>query len=110
MGSLLSSPICESLSTSTIQELFLLAKESKDQQIKEYSAWAVSFLREKCWSKELQNINPQGSANDTALPSQNFAEDSLVFRLCLWLRDTDFNKVNPKINIFLWVFLLGFLY
>ncbi|XP_020268990.1 protein RST1 isoform X2 [Asparagus officinalis] len=98
MGSLLSSPICESLSTSTIQELFLLAKESKDQQIKEYSAWAVSFLREKCWSKELQNINPQGSVNDTALPSQNFAEDSLVFKLCLWLRDTDFNKPDKVLR------------
>lgn len=97
MGSLLSSPIWESLATSIIQELFLLAKESRDQQIKQYSAWAISFLREKWWSKELQNINSQVGSTYPNVSSQNFAEDSLVMKLCLWLGDVDVTKVNSKL-------------
>jgi len=68
-----------------------VAKESKDQQIKQYSAWTISFLREK-WSKELQNINSESAQ------SQSFAEDSLVSKLCLWLRDIDVNKVNYHVT------------
>ncbi|XP_038982948.1 protein RST1 isoform X2 [Phoenix dactylifera] len=94
-GPILSSPVCETLSTSMVQEMFLVAKNSKDQHVKQYAAWAVSFLRHRWWSKEFQNVNgSQTSSIDFHQSSQNFSEESLVWKLCLWLNDIDYNKTG----------------
>lgn len=83
------------LSTSMVQEMFLVAKDSKDQLIKQYASWAVSFLRHRWWSKEFQNVNgSRTSSIDFHQSSQNFAEESLVWKLCLWLNDMNYNKVS----------------
>ncbi|XP_010936627.1 protein RST1 isoform X1 [Elaeis guineensis] len=94
-GPILSSPVCETLSTSMVQEMFLVAKDSKDQHIKQYAAWAISFLRHRWWSKEFQNVDgSQTSSIDFHQSSKNFAEESLVWKLCLWLNDMNYNKIG----------------
>lgn len=93
-GPVLSSPSCEKITTSIIQEMFLLAKDSNDQQIKSYAAWALSFLRYQWWSSESQNFvsseNKLISHNSLA---QTFDEKSLGWTICMWLRDINRNKV-----------------
>ncbi|KAF8408286.1 hypothetical protein HHK36_007435 [Tetracentron sinense] len=94
-GPILSSPVCEQLSTSLIQEIFLVAQDSKEHQLQRYAAWAVSFLRHRWWSKELQTVK-NSSQSDTIGSkhvSQSFPEDSIVWRLSLWLRDLDCSRV-----------------
>ncbi|WOL02957.1 protein RST1 isoform X1 [Canna indica] len=90
---ILSSPSCEMLSTSMVQEIFLIAKDSKDQQMKKYAAWALSFLRHQWWSSEFPNkIASQNSSIISNSQAQTFDEDSLVWKLCLWLRELNKNK------------------
>ncbi|XP_072999773.1 protein RST1 isoform X2 [Typha latifolia] len=92
-GPILTSPTCETISVSMIQEMFLVAKDSKDQQIQSFAAWAISILRNQWLPKEPGNVNVlQSSSVGFESSSQNIAEESLVWKLSLWLRDTDFNK------------------
>ncbi|KAJ3700903.1 hypothetical protein LUZ61_004608 [Rhynchospora tenuis] len=78
-GPLLSNPSCESLCTSTIQEIFLLAKDMQDPQRRHYAAWALSFLRNQWLSRDLSDKD--SSSN------QNLSEGTLCWDLCSWLRD-----------------------
>lgn len=94
-GPVLSSPACEILATSMAQEIFLIAKDSSDLQIKKYAAWALSLLRLRLQSSELPNLSSQNVS--TSSNSQTFEEESLVWRLCMWLRDINKIKVMPLI-------------
>lgn len=88
------SHVCESLSISVTQEILLLAKDSKDPQIRSYAAWAISFLRHHWFAKEFQSTSDsQSSSNDSKSSSRSVAEDSLVWNLCLWLKDNIYNQV-----------------
>lgn len=91
-GPLLSSPACEILATSMVQEIFLIAKDSSDLQIKKYASWALSLLRLKLRSSELPNLSCSQNIS-TSSNSQTFEEESLVWRLCMWLRDINQIKV-----------------
>ncbi|XP_043808563.1 protein RST1 isoform X3 [Manihot esculenta] len=87
LGPLFSSPICESHLTALIQEIFLVAQNSDDLQMKHIAAWAVSFLRNFLWSKELLDVD-NGIQTDVAnskTVSRSFSNDSLVMKLSLWL-------------------------
>ncbi|OVA20781.1 protein of unknown function DUF3730 [Macleaya cordata] len=88
-GPILSNPVCEPLSTSMMQDMFLVAQDSKDQQLQKYASWAISFLRHRWCSEELQTLkNSSQSDPDQSKPvSQSFSEDSVVWQLCMWLRD-----------------------
>ncbi|KAJ8476053.1 hypothetical protein OPV22_019780 [Ensete ventricosum] len=98
-GPILYSPACETLSTSMVQEMFLIAKDSKDQQIKNYAAWALSFLRCRWWSSEFQDmISSQSSSLSSNSSAQTFDEDSLVWKLCLWLSDVNKNKARETLH------------
>ncbi|KAI5341216.1 hypothetical protein L3X38_020490 [Prunus dulcis] len=87
MGPLLSSPTCEQHLTSSMQDIFLVAQNSDDHQLQQYAAWAVSFLRNHLFSKEVCNfdnsINSDGGGSKSV--SQSFADDSLVLKLSSWL-------------------------
>jgi hypothetical protein len=95
-GSLLTSPVGETLSTSMIQEIFLLAKDAKDKHIQDYAAWAISFLRSR-WSKNQNQIlyedNGSNRSPDDHDQASSFSEQSLVWNLSLWLSDLKFEKV-----------------
>ncbi|XP_065012518.1 protein RST1-like isoform X1 [Musa acuminata AAA Group] len=98
-GPILYSPACETLSTSMVQEMFLIAKDSKDQQIKNYAAWALSFLRCRWWSSEFQDmISSQNSSLSSNSSAQTFDEESLVWKLCLWLSDVNKNKAGEVMD------------
>ncbi|KAJ3694479.1 hypothetical protein LUZ60_009959 [Juncus effusus] len=87
-GPLLSDPTFESI----IQEMFVLAKESKDLQRRQFCAWALAFLRNQ-FLKETSDKN--SSLN------QNLSEETLVWDLSSYLRDFDSNKevINAKKGI-----------
>ncbi|KAF3786721.1 RST1 protein [Nymphaea thermarum] len=87
---LLASPLSESLCTPLVQEIFLVVQDPKDQKLQNHSAWALSLLRHKLMSKDLDT--GYGFSVQSNLPSQNFAEDSIVLRLSLWLMNLDFSK------------------
>lgn len=96
-GPIILSPICENLSTSFVQELFLVAKESRDQQIRKYAAWAISFLRHKWCSEKFQEIDFSKSISTiSALQSQSIAEDSLVWKMCSWLSNINYDQVHSS--------------
>ncbi|XP_015576178.1 protein RST1 isoform X1 [Ricinus communis] len=93
LGPLLSSPNCESHLTTLIQEIFLVAQNSGDLQMKQNASWAVSFLRNLLWSKELPyvNNNVQTGGAESKMVSHNFSEDSLVMKLSLWLNHLNYS-------------------
>ena len=100
MGPLISSPACEPLLTSLMQEIFLVAQNSDDHQQQQYAAWAISFLRHRLWSKEtkeLQNFGHhfQTDAEDSKSVSHSFSEDSTVMKLSLWLMQLNYSGVGP---------------
>ncbi|KAJ6965744.1 hypothetical protein NC652_003584 [Populus alba x Populus x berolinensis] len=87
LGPLLSSPFCEPHLTTLVQEIFLIAQNSDDLKMQQNAAWAVSFLRNGFWSKELLNAesNDQTDVVDSKAISHNFPEDNLVMKLTIWL-------------------------
>lgn len=95
MRALLSSPVCEPLLTSSMQEMFLVAQHSVDNQLQQYSAWALSFLRHSLWSKEV-NLDDHIQTDTTVseVASQSFSNDSIVMKLCSWLTNVNSSKMN----------------
>lgn len=91
-GSLLTSPAGETLSTSMIQEIFLLAKDAKDKHIQDYAAWAISFLRSRLSKKILHEDISNRSSSDRDQAS-SFSEQSLVWNLSFWLSNLNIEKV-----------------
>ncbi|KAK8939531.1 hypothetical protein KSP40_PGU019132 [Platanthera guangdongensis] len=92
-GPMLLSPVCENLSMSFVHELFLVAKESKEQQTQKNAAWAFSFLRHKWYLNNFQEIDSSESIlKVSTVQSQSLAEDSLVWRMCLWLSNINYHQ------------------
>ncbi|KAJ0711363.1 hypothetical protein HanOQP8_Chr09g0323011 [Helianthus annuus] len=80
-GPLFSNSVMELSLTSLIQDIFLVAQNSDDNQLQHYASWAVSFLRHYIWSSDLHNED-RSKPNSA---SQPFPEDSVVMKLSLWL-------------------------
>ncbi|XP_020534243.1 protein RST1 isoform X3 [Jatropha curcas] len=93
LGPLLSNPICEPNLTALIQEIFLVAQNCDDLQMKQNAAWAVSFLRNFLWSKEVLNVdnNVQTDVAHSKMVSHSFSEDNLVMKLSLWLMHLNYS-------------------
>ncbi|XP_048128123.1 protein RST1 [Rhodamnia argentea] len=92
---LLSSPVCEPLLTSSMQEIFLVAQQSDDNELQHYSAWALSFLRHSLWSKEVKvDDHVQTDTTVSEVVSQNFSNDSVVMKLCSWLTNVNSSNMN----------------
>ncbi|XP_058102922.1 protein RST1 isoform X2 [Magnolia sinica] len=99
-GPVLSSLVCEPLCTSLMQEMFLVAQDSKDRQIQRYAAWALSFLRHRWWSKESHTVNASRNNPIESKPiSHSFAEDSTVWQLCLWLMDLNASEMGTITHV-----------
>ncbi|VAH72993.1 unnamed protein product [Triticum turgidum subsp. durum] len=100
-GPLLTSPVGETLSTSMVQEIFLLAKDAEDNHVRNYAAWAVSFLRSR-WLLENQSLNDNDSSQRNSVDSsqsRSFSAESLVWNLSLWLRDLNFEKPGDVVPV-----------
>lgn len=92
---LLSSPVCEPLLISSMQEMFLVAQHSDDNQLQQYSAWALSFLRHSLWSKEVKlDDHVQTDTTVSEVISQSFSNDSVVMKLCSWLTNVNSSRMN----------------
>ncbi|KAL8153890.1 hypothetical protein V2J09_011650 [Rumex salicifolius] len=90
-GSLLSSLSFEPLLTSMMQDIFLVAQSSEDNQLQQYASWAASLFRHYLHSRELENYDANHK-NDIAshkATSHSFPEDSAVMKLSLWLINLD---------------------
>ncbi|XP_078439731.1 ARM repeat superfamily protein [Wolffia australiana] len=87
-GPILGNPFLEPLYTSLVQEIFVIAKESTDKQIRGSAAWSMSFLRQWWWSHS-QNVQV----------SRSISEDTLTWGLCSWLKNTEANNVPDAIAV-----------
>ncbi|WMV17572.1 hypothetical protein MTR67_010957 [Solanum verrucosum] len=86
-GPLITNAVLEPDLTSLVQEMFLVAQNSDAHQLQQHAAWAISFLRQYLWVKDLQN-DESTSENDSVgskTVSQSFPEDSTVMKLSMWL-------------------------
>uniref|UniRef100_A0A1D1Z387 Uncharacterized protein KIAA1797 n=1 Tax=Anthurium amnicola TaxID=1678845 RepID=A0A1D1Z387_9ARAE len=93
----LANPALESLSTSLIQEMFVIAKESKDMQTRRYAAWAISFLRYWLWSQDSQSVDYQHRKPSGSKQESNISENSLVWGLYSWLNGSEMGTF-PSVN------------
>ncbi|KAL3346907.1 hypothetical protein AABB24_025381 [Solanum stoloniferum] len=86
-GPLITNAVLEPDLTALVQEMFLVAQNSDAHQLQQHAAWAISFLRQYLWVKDLQN-DESTSENDSVgskTVSQSFPEDSTVMKLSMWL-------------------------
>uniref|UniRef100_A0A0E0BXQ1 DUF3730 domain-containing protein n=1 Tax=Oryza meridionalis TaxID=40149 RepID=A0A0E0BXQ1_9ORYZ len=99
-GPVLTSSVGETLSTSMIQEIFLLAKGAEDDHIKDYAAWAISFLRSRWLSKNQIIFDDDCSQRNSSDSNQStsFSDESLVWNLSQWLRDLNFEKPDSMVS------------
>ncbi|XP_051222968.1 protein RST1 isoform X1 [Lolium perenne] len=97
-GPLLTSPVGETLSTAMIQEISLLAKDAEDNQIQNYAAWAISFLRSR-WLLKNQSLHDDDSSQRISIDSTSLSPESLVWNLSLWLRDLNFEKPGDVVPV-----------
>lgn len=76
--------------------MFLVAQNSDAHQLQQHAAWAISFLRQYLWVKELQN-DESTTENDSVgskTVSQSFPEDNTVMKLSLWLMHLNYLGVK----------------
>ncbi|GMJ04271.1 ECERIFERUM 13, RESURRECTION1 [Hibiscus trionum] len=87
-GPILANPACEEHSTSLMQEIFLVAQNSDDNHLQQYAAWAVSFLRNRLWSREISNSASGTQSESVGSKSilQGVPEDSAIMKLGLRLK------------------------
>ncbi|KAG2383824.1 Protein RST1 Protein RESURRECTION 1 [Vigna angularis] len=85
VGPLLSSSDFEPYLTSLVQELFLVAQNSDNQQLQQFASWVLAFLRHHLWSKELLGVDSDGSVAETSSKSvsHSFSEDNVVLKLSI---------------------------
>ncbi|KAK1568532.1 hypothetical protein Q3G72_025587 [Acer saccharum] len=101
LGPLLSDTVCEQYVTSVIQDIFLVAQNSDDQQLQQYAAWAMSFLQNHLRSKELLNVdnNIQTDVPGSKSVTQSFSEDSAVMKLSLWLTSLNYSGTDTDVHV-----------
>ncbi|XP_039008484.1 protein RST1 isoform X2 [Hibiscus syriacus] len=100
-GPILTNSACEEHSTSLMQDIFLVAQNSDDNQLQQYAAWAVSFLRNRLWSREVLNSasSTQSDSVGSKSISQGVPEDSAVMKLGLWLKSFNQSGTGTKTHI-----------
>ncbi|RAL46892.1 hypothetical protein DM860_005171 [Cuscuta australis] len=98
-GPLLSNPALEPYLTSMVQEIFLLAQNSDTDQLKQYAAWAVSFLWHSLHFQEPHNKETTVGDEDIKNVSHSFPEDSTVLRLSLWLKNLQYTGRGKVVHV-----------
>ncbi|KAL3813814.1 hypothetical protein ACJIZ3_015082 [Penstemon smallii] len=93
--------VLETESTSLIQDIFLVAQNSEDSQLQQYAAWSISYLRHFVFSRA-HSKEENGSQDESGVPnsiSQEFAEDSFVMKLSMWLMQMNYAEIGTGVNI-----------
>uniref|UniRef100_A0A7N0TGW4 DUF3730 domain-containing protein n=1 Tax=Kalanchoe fedtschenkoi TaxID=63787 RepID=A0A7N0TGW4_KALFE len=86
MGPLIRSSICEPTLILLVQEIFVAARNSEENQLRQYAAWALSFLRHHL----LSDANKSSVVDMKTSPS--IPEDSVVMKLSLWLMHLNYSE------------------
>ncbi|CAH1420627.1 unnamed protein product [Lactuca virosa] len=98
-GPLFSNTVMELHLTSLIQDIFLVGQNSDDQQLQQYAAWSVSFVRHYIWSSDLHNEDKAKPNSASASASQSFPEDSIVLKLSLWLMNLNYSQPTTSLPL-----------
>ncbi|PHT57117.1 hypothetical protein CQW23_05603 [Capsicum baccatum] len=100
-GPLITNAVLEPNLTSIVQEMFLVSQNSDAHQLQQHAAWAISFLRQYLWVKELQN--DESTAENVSVGSktvsQSFPEDSTVMKLSLWLMHLNYHGTGDVSHV-----------
>ncbi|XP_048498933.1 protein RST1 isoform X3 [Beta vulgaris subsp. vulgaris] len=76
-----------------IQDIFLVAQDSSNEQLQAYGSWAIAFLYYHRWSKG-DNVETASS-----MPSgQSFSKDATILKLSSWLMNLDYSKNPSHVN------------
>ncbi|XP_010514478.1 PREDICTED: protein RST1-like isoform X3 [Camelina sativa] len=100
-GPLLSNAYFTQQLTPVVQEIFLIAQNTKDRQLQHYAAWAISILRNYMRSKEassLSNENQSDSSHRNSI-SHNVPEHTMVMKLAQGLTNPRFPLAGSPLNI-----------
>lgn len=88
-GPLLSNAYFTQQLTPVVQEIFLIAQNTKDRQLQHYAAWAISILRNYMRSGEASSLSNENQSDD----SHNVPEHTMVMKLAQGLTNPSFSLV-----------------
>lgn len=82
-GPLLSNSYFTQQLTPVVQEIFLIAQNTKDRQLQHYAAWAISILRNYMRSGEASSLSNEIQSDDSHRNSisHNVPEHAMVMKL-----------------------------
>ncbi|CAH8361043.1 unnamed protein product [Eruca vesicaria subsp. sativa] len=100
-GPVLSNPYLTQQLTPFVQEIFLIAQNTKDRQQQHYAAWAISFLRNYMRSKDasIQDNEIQSSDSHRKSISHNVPEHAMVMKLAQGLTNPSLPLAGSSLNI-----------
>ncbi|EOA23150.1 hypothetical protein CARUB_v10016560mg [Capsella rubella] len=84
-----------------VQEIFLIAQNTKDRQLQHYAAWAISILRNYMRSREASSLS-NDNQSDTSHPSSishSVPEHTMVMKLAQGLTNPSFPMAGSPLNI-----------
>ncbi|KAL9292968.1 Protein RST1 [Arabidopsis thaliana] len=100
-GPLLSNAYFTQQLTPVVQEIFLIAQNTKDRQLQHYAAWAISILRTYMRSGESSSLSNENQSDDSDRNSisHNVPEHTMVMKLAQGLTNPSFPLAGSPLNI-----------
>lgn len=94
-GPLLSNSYFTQQLTPVVQEIFLIAQNTKDRQLQHYAAWAISILRNYMRSGEVSSLSSENQTDESQRSSisHNIPEHTMVMKLAQGLTNPSFPMV-----------------
>ena len=82
--------------TPFVQEIFLIAQDTKDRQQQHYAAWAISFLRNYLRSRDASSVGNEIQSSDSHRNpiSHNVPEHAMVMKLAQGLTNPNLPLVR----------------
>ncbi|KFK33679.1 hypothetical protein AALP_AA5G045700 [Arabis alpina] len=99
-GPLLSNSYFTQQLTPVVQEIFLIAQNTKDRQLQHYAAWAISILRNYMRSREAASLSNEIQSDDSHRNaiSHNVPEHAMVMKLSQGLKNPNFALAGSSPN------------
>ncbi|CAN8266162.1 unnamed protein product [Cochlearia groenlandica] len=100
-GPLLSSSYLTQQLMPVVQELFLIAQNTKDHQLQHYAAWAISILRSYMRSRPVSSLGNEIQSDDSHHNSiaHNVPEHAMVMKLAQGLKNPNLHSVGSSLNV-----------
>ncbi|XP_024006795.1 protein RST1 isoform X2 [Eutrema salsugineum] len=99
-GPLLSNSYFTQQLTPTVQEIFLIAQNTKDRQLQHYAAWAISILRNYMRSGEASSLSNEIQSDDSHRNSisHNVPEHAMVMKLARGQTNPSLPSAGSSLN------------